>query len=731
MLDFLGLNFKMRRRRVPVMMQQSSTDCGAACLAMVLNGLGRKTDISECRDRLGPSRDGLSALDLVQGGRAYGLNVKAYSLEPPALAEVSLPAIVHWNFNHFVVVERWSPEAVDIVDPAMGRVRVDAEEFDLSFTGVVLEFRNQGELAPSPARRPLSSLIRQMWTVPGVRGLVGQVLAASLLLQVLGLATPWLTRIAVDHLNVLGTPGILPLLVIGMGVLAVAQSAASFLRSYLLLYLETRIDAKVMPSLVEHVLSLPFSYFQQRSSGDLHMRLGGHAVIRDLLSNQAISAILDTGLVAGYLALLLIFAPVFGLALLTLAGLQLACMLCAAGRVTELTAKDVAASSRAQSFLVEALQGIATLKSSGAEEHSLRQWTSLFHQGLNTSKRRKQAVAIMDSALAAVRTASSLTMLGLGVMQVMNGSMTIGSMLAWSALASSTLAPIGFLMMTLQYVQSIAVHLERLRDIADAKPEQEPGNAADPPRLMGQIELRNVSFRYDSRSPWVLRNVSLTVQPGQKVAFVGRSGSGKSTLLKLMLGLHEAQEGGVFYDGSPLRGMNLRALRSQLGVVLQEASVFSGSIRHNIAFTEPELPFDQVAEAARLASIHEEINALPMGYETLLGEGGGGLSGGQQQRVALARAVARRPAMLFLDEATSSLDRFSEECVERHLDQLHCTRLVVSHKLHAASNADVIVVLEDGQLVEQGTHQELMARRGVYCGLIARQDCNSLASRSA
>ena len=251
---------KTKSRRVQVMMQLSSTDCGVACLAMVLNGLGRKTNISECRNHLGPGRDGLSALDLIKGGRAYGLSVKAYSMEPPALAEVNLPAIAHWDFNHFVVVEHWSPQGADIVDPAIGRIRVGPEEFDRSFTGVVLEFQQQGEPAPVPAPRPSSSLVRKMWAVPGVPGLMWQVLAASLLLQLLGLATPWLTRTAVDHLNFLGKPGILPLLAIGIAALAVAQSSASFLRSYLLLYLETRLDARVMPRLVEHVFSLPFSY---------------------------------------------------------------------------------------------------------------------------------------------------------------------------------------------------------------------------------------------------------------------------------------------------------------------------------------------------------------------------------------------------------------------------------------------------------------------------------------
>jgi ATP-binding cassette subfamily B protein len=422
-----------------------------------------------------------------------------------------------------------------------------------------------------------------------------------------------------------------------------------------------------------------------------------------------------------YLAVLLVLAPSFGVVVLAIGCCYLAVMLYTSRRIHELVARDLAAASGSQSYLVEALTGIAALKASGAEERALQHWSNLFFKSLNVSRERKQLSVAVDTAMVVLRTFSPLALLWLGAAQVLNGSMSIGSMLAFSTLALSALGPVASLVLTGQQLQMVTAHLDRIGDIAEAKPEQNIEEVQVAPDLTGRIELQSVGFRYDPNSPWVLRDISLTVMPGQKVALVGRSGSGKSTLAKVLLGLYSPTEGCVLYDNIPLHMMNYRSVRSQLGVVLQESYVFSGSIRQNIAFSNPNMPLDKIAEAAHVAAIHDEIVGMPMGYETRLSEGGSGLSGGQRQRVALAQAVAHDPVALILDEATSSLDAMTEQQVDENLNNLSCTRILIAHRLSTVRNADLIIVLSEGRVVERGSHNELLEKGGHYAELVRSQ----------
>jgi HlyB family type I secretion system ABC transporter len=705
------------RRRVPVLFQLNATECGAACLAMVLSFHGRPTRVADVRELTGVGRDGLNAKTIIAAATRYGLRMKAFALQPADFANVPLPAIVHWDFEHFVVVECWSAKAVTIVDPGRGRMAVTAQEFSNRFTGVVLACEPSETFDRTAARTTPQWLAyaRALLQSPGV---LAQVLAASLVLQVLGLAVPLLTKIVVDDVLATGVDDLLPVIGLGLAIIVVSQLVTAYLRSTLLLSLQASVDQHLMHRFFGHMLSLPYRFFEQRTAGDLLMRLASNVQVRDILTSQTLSAVIDGLLIVVYLAFLTVKEPVFGGIVLAIAAAQVALLAGSRRLMHELTQRDLMAQAAAQSYLVEALKGIAALKASGAERRTLDHWSGLFAGQINASVRRGHLAASVDTVLTMLRVLAPLALLWAGAHQVLNGSMSLGTMLALQAMAAGVLTPLANLVANGQRLQLVGAHLERLADVLEAEPEPAMGAAVT---IGGRIALDRVSFRYDEQAKPVLNDICLDIEPGQKIAIVGRTGSGKSTLARLLLGLYEPTAGAVRYDGMPLDDLDRHALRRQIGVVLQEPVLFSGSIRQNIAFNDPGLSMDQIVDAAELAAIHDEISALPMRYDTWLAEGGAGLSGGQRQRVALARALAHRPAVLLLDEATSHLDEATEALVERNLRDLACTRIVIAHRLSTVRDADRILVMDNGTIVERGTHEELMERSGHYAALVGRE----------
>jgi ABC-type bacteriocin/lantibiotic exporter with double-glycine peptidase domain len=706
-------------RRVPIVLQMSPVECGAACLAMILGYHGRKTRVAECRERLGIGRDGANALQISRAAKSYGLRTRSYSLEPAALRDVRLPAIVHWRFNHFVVLEKWTPNGVVIVDPAFGRRTVTADEFDSGFTGVVLVLEPGAafETSSAAARLPGGYYIR-FFTAPGSRGVWLQILAASLVLQVFGLATPLLTKLLVDTVLPGHIDQLMGIIAISLMLLVAGYAVTAYLRAGLLLYLQARLDSQIMLGFFEHVLRLPYPFFQQRTTGDLLMRLSSNIAIRETLTNQVISTVLDGAFVVIYLVALFALEPRFATAALLIGIVQVGVMLGTGGRLREETQHELAAATESQTYLIEALSGIAVLKASGAEDGALEHWSNLFFRHLNSSLRKNHLSAIIGTVMVALRIFSSLFLLWLAALQVLEGAMTMGMMLAINAMSHSFLSPLASLVGSAQQLFLVRAHLDRISDVLAAEPEPR-AHTTEPARLSGRIDVRDLSFRYDSNGPLVLRDLSFTIEPGQKVAFVGRSGSGKSTLAKLLLGFYKPEAGEIYYDGRPYTCLDVREMRRQFGVVLQEPALFSGSIRDNIAFHDLELPLDRVMEAARTAQIHDDIARLPMRYETVLIEGGASLSGGQRQRIAIARALVHRPAVLLLDEATSHLDVVTESALEENLSRLGCTRIAIAHRLSTIADADMILVLDGGTIVERGTHEELLARNGYYAEMIA------------
>ncbi len=423
-----------------------------------------------------------------------------------------------------------------------------------------------------------------------------------------------------------------------------------------------------------------------------------------------------------YLVLLFAMSPMLGTLVLVLGLLQVVVLLLSWRRNQHLMSENLHVEARAQSYTFELLAGIETLKAAGSERRAALHWAGLFADELNVALRRGRLNAAVDAVLGAVQLGSPLAILVFGSFQVMAGDMSLGAMLASAALAAGFLQPLAVLVATGLDLQLMRSYMERINDVLDTPREQEGQPVTEAPRLAGRVRAEAVSFSYGGSSmPLVVADVSLEVQPGQMVGIVGRSGSGKSTLAHLLLGLYPPLSGRIIFDGTDLAQLELRSVRRQIGIVTQRPYIFGSTIRHNITISDPDVPHQAVVEAATLACIQDEIAAMPLGYDTPLVGAGASLSGGQQQRIALARALVHRPAILLLDEATSDLDPVTERMVHTNLSGLGCTRIVVAHRLSTIANADLILVMEDGAVVERGKHEDLIARPGAYRELITAQ----------
>lgn len=714
----LGRLKRGRSRRVPYVQQMEAADCGAACLAMVLGYHGKNVGLADVRTAAGTNR-GTDALGIVRAAERLGLRGRGIQIEITDLSHLPRGAILHWGFNHFVVFERVRRAGVDVVDPGFGRRCVPMDKFRRQFTGVALLFEPDEGFQTTPKGRSKSwGYLMQLLSH---RGLIARVLVTSIALRVVALALPILTALVVDRVVPRGDHGLLMVVGAGVGVMLVFQLLANLIRSHLLIELRTKLDTKLTLGFLSHLLSLPFAYFSKRSAGDLMMRVGSNAQIRDLLTSAMLSTLLDGGLAGGYLVLLAMLSPVLAALTAGFGALQIVLLLLSRRRYAALTAQDLESQARSQSYLVQMLVGIETLKVAGAEDRALEHWANLYVDELNVALARSRLQALLDALNALLQTAAPLMLLGVGAYLVIDGSLGLGTMLASTALSTGFLVPLNNLVQSALQLQVLGSYVERIDDVVSTAPEQERGATLIPPKLTGALELHDVSFRYGSADPLVVRDVSLKIVPGTTVAIVGRSGSGKSTLAALLLGLHRPSSGKITFDDYDLDELDHKQLRQQLGMVPQSPFIFAGSIRTNIALSDPSVPFERIVAAARRANIDADIRAMVMGYETIVSDGGSTLSGGQRQRIALARALLHEPAVLLLDEATSALDSTTEREVMDQLRHLRGTRIVIAHRLSTVANAEMIVVMENGRVVETGTHAELSARGGPYAALVADQ----------
>ncbi len=707
-----------RGRHIPFVQQLEAADCGSACLAMVLGSFGKTVALDELRGVIGSSR-GIDASEILQGAARYGLRGRGIQLELEDLVHLPSGTILHWAFNHFVVLDRVRRNSVEIVDPSSGRRRIPMDKFRRQFTGIALVFEPEDTFTPTPPGASKTwRYLRQLGTQ---RKLIARVVVTSIALRILALALPVLTVMVVDRVVPRSDYSLLMVVSAGLGAVLAFQTLSTLIRAHLLIELRTRMDTKMTIGFLSHLMGLPYAYFSRRSAGDLQLRVQSNTNIRELLTSSLLSTLLDGGLAVVYLVLLYILSPVLATVTLLTGGLQIVVLWFSRRRYAQLTAQDLESQAKAQSYLVQMLVGIETLKVAGAEDRALDQWANLYVDELNVALQRSRLTALADAINGLLQAAAPLVLLGVGASLVIQGGLSLGTMLATTAVATGFLTPLSSLMSSWLQLQMLGSYVDRIDDVLSAEPEQRRGQTIPPPRLSGGIELDRVSFRYGPTEPLVVRDVSLTITPGSTVAIVGRSGSGKSTLAALLLGLHKPTEGKIHYDGYDLKELDHKLLRQQLGMVPQHPFIFAGPIRQNIALIDPDISFDRVVSAARRACVDADIRALPMGYQTVVADGGSTLSGGQRQRIALARALLHEPAILLLDEATSSLDATTERAVMTNLTELRSTRIVIAHRLSTIVQADRIVVIEGGRVVEIGNHEELLALEGVYAALVADQ----------
>jgi len=714
------LVFRRRRKRVPHIQQNTASDCGAASLSMVLAYHGKHLRLDDVRKVTGFGRDGADAMAILSAARVFGLRGRGVKVEEiDDLKFLEPGSILHWQFNHFLVFERLTPEGAELVDPAGGRRKVNREELGRSFTGVALTFEPGEDFEPQegePRRwERFLKLLREH------RDVLQRVVVTSAMVQLFALAVPLLIGSLVDRVIPRGDMQLLGVLAAGLAAIVGFSFLSSLLRSFLLLYLRTHLDARMTLDFLDHLVDLPYAFFQQRSAGDLIMRMGSNATVREILTSGALSGVLDGLMVTLYLILLLAASPTMGVLVLVLGAFRIGLFLFTRKKTRDLMSRSLQTEARSQSYQVNLLAGIETLKASGAEHRSVEQWSHLYVDVLNISLSRGRLQAWVDSVLAALGTASPLVVLVWGGVQVLQGNLTLGTMLALNALAAGFLTPLSTLITNAFQFQLLGSYMDRLEDVLETPREQDPLAVKPAPRLKGGIKLENVSFRYGPLAPLAVENVSVEIPPGRFVALVGRSGAGKSTLASLLVGLYPPTDGRILFDDLDLAELEFRSVRRQVGVVPQHPYLFGTSIRANITLSDPALPLSRAVEAAKLAHIHDDVIQMPMGYESILADGGASLSGGQRQRLALARALVHRPAILLLDEATSALDTRTERAIQKELEALRTTRVVIAHRLSTIREADLILVMDQGRLVEQGRHEELLALGGVYASLVAAQ----------
>ncbi|MEZ0093833.1 NHLP family bacteriocin export ABC transporter peptidase/permease/ATPase subunit [Streptacidiphilus sp. EB129] len=724
--DLRREGFRLRRRRTPTVIQMEAVECGAAALAIVLGFFGRFVPLEELRVACGVTRDGSRAGNIVAAARSYGLIAKGFQMEAEELRSVRKPVIIYWAFQHFMVVEsiqrRFGRTVVHVNDPATGPRTIDWEIFDSGFTGVVLSFEPGPEF--TPGGRPTKVVEALLNRRQPTGGALLLVLLASLLLVVPGLIAPAFSRVFIDNILVGGEQTYLcPLL----GVM-VAAMAATMLLTWIqqrhLLRIEMKLAVTSTARFFRHLLRLPLSFFVQRQPAEVAARVSANDMVAEILSRDVATTLVSLVLVVFYAVLLIHYDVLLAAIGIVMALLNILVLRWVARARTDAVERLRADRGKLAAASFNTLKLIETIKASGAEPDAFARWSGFLAKMVTVKQRLGVSTAVITTVPPMLATANVGLILFIGGLRAIDGAISIGLLVAFQTLLSGLSLPVAQLTNLGERLQDVTADVNRLYDV-----ERYPVAPCfvDPPelgssRLDGRLDFEGVGFSYGPLDEPAIRNLSFSLAPGRRTAVVGGSGSGKSTVGRLAAGLHEPTTGAVLLDGNPRQSVSRAVLATSVSFVDQDAFLFEGTVRENVTLWDDTVPEEDVIAALRDALIYDVVAARPGGVNSRIDEGGRNLSGGQRQRLELARALVTKPTLLILDEATSALDPETERLIADNLRRRGCACLIIAHRLSTVRDADEIIVMRAGEVVERGRHHTLIAGNGPYAALIAAAD---------
>ncbi len=685
--------------RLPMLLQTEAAECGLACLAMVASYWGHRIDLPAMRRRFNVSLKGATLKSLIGIAESLLLQTRPLKLGLEELGHLALPCVLHWDMNHFVVLEGFGRRSVFIHDPAVGKRRLPMVEVSRHFTGVALELTpgTRFQAAQDTQRISLASLIGR---VVGLKRSLAQLLLLGVALQVCSLAAPFYMQWIVDEALVAADLDLITVLGIGFLLLVLMQTAIGAVRSWITTVMATNLNFQWFGNAFSHLMKLPLPYFEKRHLGDIVSRFGSIQTIQHGLTTQAVEAVIDGLLVVGTLTVMLLYSPQLTAVATVAVGLYALLRWSIFHALREATAEQIIHAAKQQTHFLESARGIQSVRLFGRAEERRIGWMNTLADQFNAELRIAKLSISYQTANSLLFGAERVVVIWLAALAVADTRFSIGMLFAFISYKDQFSQRLAAMIDKLFDLRMLRLHAERVADIVLTKAEEDLAHSEiDPQHIEPSIEVRNLSFRYADGEPWVLNGLNLIIPAGQCVALTGASGCGKTTLVKLLLGLLEPTEGEILIGGIPLKHLGLDNYRQLVGTVMQEDHLFAGSIGDNICFFDPVPSQERIEVSANLAAIHREITAMPMGFNTLVGDIGSGLSGGQKQRVLLARALYKNPRLLVLDEATSHLDVWNEQLVNTAIQQFQLTRIVVAHRPQTIAMAVRAILLEDGRIV--------------------------------